>query len=200
MNCRRDRAAPARTPWHVLPSPAPCSALAVARPHWRRPIVPLIAQPLHMARNHEKGGRNGKMMKKALMDVAHAATAWLNGTVARPPQPHMHKAIALSRLREPIASNRATVPGCIRARRIQPRRHARRPGRARPPAACSAGHSRRRPPTMATRPLRRSHSTSIRSVDCPPRPWCPLAAVTPHLAPPPPYANRAGRCSWSGVT
>lgn len=140
------------------------------------------------------------MMKKALMDVAHAATAWLNGTVARPPQPHMHKAIALSRLREPIASNRATVPGCIRARRIQPRRHARRPGRARPPAACSAGHSRRRPPTMATRPLRRSHSTSIRSVDCPPRPWCPLAAVTPHLAPPPPYANRAGRCSWSGVT
>lgn len=126
------------------------------------------------------------------MDVAHAATAWLNGTVARPPQPHMHKAIALSRLREPIASNRATVPGCIRARRIQPRRHARRPGRARPPAACSAGHSRRRPPTMATRPLRRSHSTSIRSVDCPPRPWCPLAAVTPHLAPPPTRTERAG--------
>lgn len=104
-----------------------------------------------------------------VMDVAHAATAWSNGVVARPQQPHMGKAIALSRLREPIASTRATVLGCTCARRVA------MPGAPAAltlqPLAALAIRDVGRPPWPSTRSTTRS--VGIHSAHCAASPLVP---------------------------
>lgn len=90
--------------------------------------------------------------------------------------------------REPIVSNRATVPSCTRARRIRPRCHAQRPSRLqRRPLTTSA---------LATRDVGRSpwalaHSTA-RSTDCTASPLVPTGHRDSPAGPLPPR-SKAGQ-------